>query len=125
MNQFHELASTVARAAQAWLATKASLEAAVPFSSGWLHLAVGPLIFVAAALAMRKPLSSWWPWLIVLVLGVANEIIDLALGVSGVKEFGLSGTDLLLTLAIPTIMLALARATIDSRGNVEAPGLRQ
>jgi hypothetical protein len=117
------IASAIEAAARAYLNAKGSIEGSVPFNPEWLHLIAGPLIFVAAAVVLRKPLSSWWPWLVVLAAELVNEAIDLALGTSASGELRMSTTDLVVTMLLPTVLMAMARAWETRSENTEAPGL--
>jgi hypothetical protein len=93
-----------------WLDAKASLEESVPFDAQWLHLIAGPLVLLAAARLMRRPLSNWLPWLVVVAFGGLNEIIDLS-----VKRWPLaprvlaeSIKDFSMTMALPTLIVVVA-----------------
>jgi hypothetical protein len=108
---FETLTASMGQLIRIWADAKFDLEQSVPFSSGWFHLIGGPVIFMAAALVMRKPLSSWWPWLVVFLIAILNEFIDLAIETwpRRAVQYGESVSDLLLTIGIPTVMLISAR----------------
>ena len=96
----------------AWLTVKTSLEQSIPFSSAWLHIVVGPLIFIAAAAILRKPLSSWLPWSILAVLALLNEIADLLprrWPPENGQRFIESGRDFALSMLVSTFILLVAR----------------
>ena len=98
-----------------YLRAKLAFEQSVPFSPEWLHVLVGPVIFVAAAIAMGRPAVPWAPWLVVLALALLNEGADLAGVRLNMPEFSLSYyaeslRDVLLTIALPTVMLILSAA---------------
>jgi hypothetical protein len=125
LTAWHEIVSIIGAAGRTYLQVKGRLEQSIPFDSGWLHLMAGPLIFVAAAFLLRKPLSSWWPWLVVLFFEGLNEILDLTLGSWAPREFALNATDVLLTMALPTAVLAIARGLEIRRESAEAQELRR
>ena len=96
---------------RSWADAKAAIEQIFPFDPAWLHLGMGVLIFLGAALVVRKPTSSWLPWLLVAILAALNEIVDVALDErsnTGIvyKE---SAGDFLVTIAIPTLLLIIWR----------------
>lgn len=71
----------------------------------------GVLIQLALAAALRRSCASWWPWLAVLVLELGNEWVDLAIERWPVpaEQYGEGMKDLLLTMALPSLLLLLAR----------------
>jgi hypothetical protein len=95
---------------QSYSEAKLGLEQSIPFDADWLHLAIGPAILLFAAAVLRKPLSSWVPWLVVAAIALVNETVDLANSrVAPGAAYCESTTDFLLTMAIPTLMLVVAR----------------
>ena len=121
MSALQAVASAVAAAAQTDVDLKGALERSIPFDSGWLHVIAGPLIFLAAAFLLRKPLSSWWPWFVVLAAELVNEGLDLGLGSTAPVEIRMSGVDLVLTMALPTAMLVMSRVMESRRDAPELP----
>lgn len=87
-------------------AAKLAIERRLPFTPDWLHLPAGPLIMAAAALALRRPVASLIPWLVVLAFALFNEAVDL-LGTRRIARHHLveSGLDIAITMAIPTLIL--------------------
>lgn len=126
MGLFDKIVLAAGQLGMGWVESKAILEQRIPFDSGWIHLVVGPVIFLAAAFVLRKPLASWWPWLIVLLLETLNEILDLTLNtwVDWTLKIGESISDLLLTMCLPTLILVAARIVASSRANARAPDSR-
>jgi hypothetical protein len=106
-----------------WLAIKMSLEQSLPFSSGWLHLVIGPLVFVAAAAVLKKPLTSWLPWLVLAVLAILNEIADLVphRWPESPKLFVESGRDFFLSMVVSTAILVVARYRLRRKRATIAP----
>lgn len=45
-------------------------------SEALIHVHAGMIIFVAAALLLRRRMASPWPMLVVAVLAISNEVID-------------------------------------------------
>lgn len=92
---------------------KFGLEQSIPFSDDWLHLLVGPVIFVATALLLGRPGTGVGPWLAVVLLAVMNEVVDIT-GVRlnrmpfRIESHSESFIDLLLTISIPTILLLVS-----------------
>ena len=96
-----------------WYNFKEWLEAVTWLDMDALHVHAGILVQLLAALLLRRSLASPWPWLVVLVAAIANEIYDLRFEtwpeperprqwLEGVK-------DVLNTVLIPTLLLLLAR----------------
>lgn len=94
-----------------WYQFKLFVEHASGISMDALHILVGfALLFVAAA-AMRRSVSSIFPWAALLLLELGNEGYDLSIEVwpSFASQLGEGAKDIMLTMAIPTAILALAR----------------
>lgn len=107
----NSLTVRIATLATLYSDAKFGLEQRIPFDADWLHLIIGPAILAAASVVMRKPMASWDPWLVVVALGILNELIDLIEGASVAPNAAYfeSATDFLLTIAIPTAILIKAR----------------
>ena len=94
----------------AWQQCKRNFESSVAFAPDALHVLGGVLVALAAALVMRKPVTSWRPWLVVFVLTCMNELVDVLLGHRGLEPgIAESAKDLLLTMFLPTLLLVVAR----------------
>jgi hypothetical protein len=76
-----------------------------------LHVLIGVVLQFLAAAVLRMPVSRIWPWLVVLLLELANEALDLAMErwPDPGQQYGEGAKDLLLTMALPTLILLLAR----------------
>jgi len=102
---------------ESWIDLKFGIENSVPFGDHWVHLIVGALAFFVAAGAMRKPLSSWQPWIVVFMLATLNEIVDLSVqlwrGWPG--NYGDSLADLAMTIVAPTVLLLVTRLFVRRR----------
>lgn len=103
--------NALGEAMMAWYETKMFIERAIFFSSDALHMLVGMAAWVVIALLWRRPLSDWRPWLGLLVLLAWNETVDLWVErwPDLASQYGESAKDLLLTMAIPTLVMVLAR----------------
>jgi hypothetical protein len=92
-------------------ALKTDLAAWIGISKDALHVHLGLLLFVAAVLVLRRSPASLLPWLLVLALEIANELVDTFHWHQGRWSFDLveSAKDLINTMLWPTLMLLLAR----------------
>jgi hypothetical protein len=97
---------------RAWYEAKMFIEHAIFFSSDALHVLVGTVAWVVIALVWRRPLTDWRPWFALLVLLVLNEAVDLWVErwPDLAMQYGESAKDLLLTMALPTLVMILARS---------------
>ena len=96
----------------AWYKAKMFIEHAIFFSSDALHVLVGMVAWLALAMLWRRPLSDWRPWSALLVLLILNEAVDLWVErwPDLAMQYGESAKDLLLTMALPTLVMVLARS---------------
>jgi hypothetical protein len=87
------------------------IEHASVVSSDALHVLVGTLIWIVAAIILRRNLSTLIPWALVLGLTVFNEAVDLWIErwPDLAMQYGESAKDILLTMALPTVLLVLVR----------------
>ena len=94
-----------------WNQFKLFLERSSAISMDALHLMAGFLIFVLAAVLLKRSLASPLPWLCVLALELCNEAYDLyaELWPSRASQLGEGAKDILLTMTIPTCWMLLAR----------------
>src|SRR4029450_5875802 len=94
-----------------WYQVKLFLEHASGISMDALHILVGFAIFLVAALLLKRSLGSPLPWLAVLMLELGNEAYDLhvELWPDPGSQLGEGIKDILLTMALPTLVLALVR----------------
>ena len=101
----------VSTLAISWEETKRFFEHSIAFSRDALHVIAGVVFLLVAAALVRKPVSNIWPWLIVLALAIVNEFLDLWIqrwpnpGI----QYGESAKDLILTMALPTLLMLSAR----------------
>ena len=94
-----------------WYQAKIFIEHAIFFSSDALHVIAGVLVWLVLALALRKPISSWLPWLGLLILLLLNEGVDLWVERWPIPamQYGESAKDLLLTMTLPALLMVAAR----------------
>ena len=87
---------------------KMLLERSFAFSPDVLHVLAGAAVVIVAALVLRSPLSTWRPWLVTLAAALTNEAMDLAVErwPSLGEQVGEGARDLMLTMVVPTLLLA-------------------
>lgn len=95
-----------------WYETKLFLEQVTGFSMDALHVLAGVVLHLAAAALLRKPVSQWAPWLVVLIIELLNEINDLFVErwPDPDVQYGEALSDLILTMALPTLLLVATRS---------------
>lgn len=78
-----------------------------------LHIYGAILLQVVAAALMRRSMASVFPWLFVLLVLILNEWADLREPGKPIEEWQVVGglKDLWNTMALPTLLLLLARFT--------------
>ena len=94
-----------------WYQVKLFIEHASGISMDALHILVGFAIFLVAALALRRSVASALPWLATLLLEIGNEAYDLhvELWPDPGSQLGEGAKDIILTMALPTLLLLIAR----------------
>jgi hypothetical protein len=104
-------ASILTRLGLEWFAVKSFIDHALAFHEDGLHVLGGVLLQLSVAALLRRSLGAWLPWLAVLVVELVNEWADLSLEIwpDRAMQWGESGRDLFLTLALPTVLLLLSR----------------
>ena len=94
-----------------WYQFKLFVEHASGISMDALHILAGFVIFLLAALVLRSGVASPRPWFALLMLELLNEAHDLYverwpnIG----HQLGEGVKDLVLTMALPTLVLLTAR----------------
>jgi hypothetical protein len=98
-----------------WHQGKLFIEHALTISHDTLHIIAGLLLWVALGLVLRRPLPSLRPWLWLFALILWNEAVDLWVErwPDAGQQYGEGAKDLLLTMAVPTILMLVARARPD------------
>jgi hypothetical protein len=108
---FPDVGHAIRSAMWSWYDTKLFVERSIAFSSDSLHVLTGVLVQLAAGLVLKRPISSWRPWLVVFVLACFNELVDLKFDYWPMRamQYGESAKDLILTMVLPTVLLLMAR----------------
>lgn len=94
-----------------WHTAKTFVEHMIGFSHDALHVVVGVCLQLLAASFLKVSVRHPVPWCLVLGLQLANEWSDLWLEVwpDQAMQWGESSKDILLTMALPTLFLLVAR----------------
>lgn len=90
---------------------KLLFERSVAFSPDASHVLAGTVLLLLAAAILRAPVSSWRPLLVVAAAQVANELLDFHYDQwpNQAMQLGESIKDCLLTLALPVVLMLIAR----------------
>ena len=109
--QLHDIGHAIRGAMWSWYDTKLFFERSIFFSADSLHVLTGVVVQLGAGLFLKRPISSWRPWLIVFALACFNELIDLKFDHWPMRamQYSESAKDLILTMALPTVLLFAAR----------------
>jgi hypothetical protein len=112
---FHDLWQALTSAMSSWYQGKLFIEHSLTISPDSLHIIVGVLLWIALGLVLRRPLTSWQPWLWLFAAILWNEAVDLWVErwPDPGMQYGEGAKDLLLTLAVPTIVMWAARTRPD------------
>ena len=94
-----------------WHQGKLFIEHAVAVSHDTLHVVVGVLVWLVVAALIRRPASSWFPWLWLLAFILWNETVDLWVEQwpDPGQQYGEGAKDVLLTMFLPTVLMFVAR----------------
>lgn len=98
-----------------WHQGKVFIEYTLRIEHGALHVIVGMLLWLALGLVLRRPVTSWLPWLLVFAVILWNEVVDLWTEVwpTPAQQYGEGMKDLLLTMFVPTVLMLAARSRPD------------
>jgi hypothetical protein len=109
--QLHDIGHSIRAAMWSWYDTKLFVERSIFFSSDSLHVLAGVVVQLGVGLLLKRPISSWAPWLVLLTLACFNELIDIFFDHWPTRaiQFGESAKDLILTMALPTVLLLATR----------------
>jgi hypothetical protein len=107
----HGLWTAVVDAMTGWHQGKLFLEHAFSIDHDALHILVGVFAWMAIALVLRRPITSWLPFLWLLALIMWNETVDLWVEQwpDAGMQYGEGAKDLLLTIMIPAVLMISAR----------------
>lgn len=94
-----------------WTQFKDYLSQVTELHQDALHIYAAVLVQFAAAALLRRPVAHPLPWLCVLAILAANEAMDLAQPGRPIESWQVVGglRDLLNTMALPTLLLLIAR----------------
>lgn len=94
-----------------WGDLKDFLERVSGISRDTLHVIAGPCAQLLFAALLRTSLKSFKPWFVVLAFALANEWYDLQVETwpSFAMQIGEGSKDVVLTMALPTVLLLTAR----------------
>ncbi len=94
-----------------WHQGKLVIEHAVTISHDSLHVIVGVLLWLVLGFILRRPLSSWFPWLWLLAFILWNETVDLWVErwPDPGQQYGEGAKDVLLTMFLPTMLMFAVR----------------
>lgn len=97
--------------AVAWHEWKALLEHASGWPMDTLHVLGGVVLQLLVAALIRRSVADWRPWVAVLLMELANEAYDLWVErwPSLPMQAGEGLRDLVATMAVPTLLLWIAR----------------
>ena len=106
-----DLWRAITAAMSSWHQGKLFAEHLLTISHDTLHLIVGLLLWLGIGLLTRRSLVSWRPWLWLLVLILWNEAVDLWVErwPDAGQQYGEGLKDLVLTMAVPTIVMVVGR----------------
>jgi hypothetical protein len=98
-----------------WHQGKLFIEHAVAVSHDTLHVIIGVLLWLVFALLTRRPISAWLPWLWLFAVILWNETVDLwtEQWPDPGQQYGEGAKDLMLTMIVPTVLMAAARMRPD------------
>ena len=100
---------------ESWHEGKLFIEHSLTISHDTLHMIVGMFVWLGLALVLRRPVSSWKPWLWMLALILWNETVDLWVEQwpEPGMQYGEGAKDVLLTMIVPTVFLFAVRIRPD------------
>ena len=94
-----------------WQQFKLLVEHSSGVSVDALHILVGVLIQLLAAIVLKSSVARWRPLLAVLVLALVNEVKDYRVDVwpDVGRQLGEALKDVVLTMFLPTLIFLIAR----------------
>jgi len=101
-----QLRHVVTSGMMSWYEAKMFIEHASVVNSDGLHVLVGVLVWLLAAVVLRRSLAAPSPWLVLFVLILLNESVDLwaEQWPDMAMQLGESAKDILLTMTLPTVL---------------------
>jgi hypothetical protein len=94
-----------------WLQAKELAEHASGWPTDTLHVIGGVVLQLGLTMILRRKVTDWLPWTIILILELANEAHDLSVERWPSLSMQLGGglRDLVATMLLPTLLLVVAR----------------
>ncbi len=94
-----------------WFKAKTFAEHMIGFSHDAVHVVAGVCLQLLIAALLKTSARSIWPWATVLALELVNEWSDMRVEAwpDQPMQWGEGAKDVLLTMGLPTLILALAR----------------
>lgn len=101
----------IVSAMSSWHQAKLFVEHGLDISHDSLHVLAGVLAWLVAALLLRRPVSSWQPWMWLTALTAFNEVVDLWTDrwPDAGMQMGEAAKDFAVTLFVPTLLMVAAR----------------
>ena len=114
-------AEGIERLGEWWHPVKVGVEHAFGFSPDALHVLVGVGLQLVLARLLNTTVAHVFPWLGVLTLELLNEWSDLSFEIwpNRPMQWGESVKDVLLTMALPTLLLVISRWCPDLLGRAD------
>src|SRR3954451_24492027 len=111
----HQLWLTIVDAMVAWHQGKIFFEHTLAVEHDALHVIVGVLVWLVAALLLRRPITSYVPLLWCLAIILWNETVDLWVEQwpQPAMQYGEGAKDVILTILVPAIIMVAARLRPD------------
>lgn len=111
----HQIWRALSSTMSGWYQGKLLIEHSLSIGHDSLHVIVGVLLWLALALLLRRPLTSWAPWLGVFGSILWNEGVDLWVErwPDPGQQYGEGVKDLMLTMLLPTILMWATRSRPD------------
>ena len=102
-------------AMMSWHQGKLFIEHLVTIDHDALHMMVGMLLWVVLAMLMRRPITSWYPWLWTFAFILWNETVDLWTETwpDAGQQYGEGAKDVVMTMFVPTVLMIAARTRPD------------
>jgi hypothetical protein len=94
-----------------WHQGKLFVEHSTTISHDTLHVLAGVALLLVLAFVLRRPITSWRPWLWLFALALWNETVDLWVErwPDPGMQYGEGAKDLMLTMLVPTLLMTAAR----------------
>lgn len=98
-----------------WHEAKVFIEYSLRIEHGTLHVLAGMILWLVFALLVRRPISSWLPWLMAFAVILWNEGVDLWFEVwpEPGRQYGEGAKDVFLTMFVPTVLMLAVRVRPD------------